>query len=131
MFFAYFRLDWNSSQMRTMEVETEVPRDIKDVTTVAHETLSSVTGPHHQRDMADESPGTNPISSPGITNLSLTDYYTIAIMADKIDSPSSIVDSKFLTLLALPLLQLYGLPETSWKRQLYPVTVNVLSKPML
>lgn len=69
--------------MRTMEVETEVPRDGHDVTaTTANQTTGSV-----------EAEGTL-VTSP-ITNLSLTDYYTIAIMADMIDSPSSVVDSKF------------------------------------
>ena len=116
--------------MRTMEVETEQPRDINttnqthgtvttanqtlanvtaanqtlanvtttnqtiDPITTTNQALSGVTDNSQQGDVTDGSQVTSPITSPGLTNLSLTDYYTIAIMADMIDSPSSVVDSK-------------------------------------
>ena len=123
--------------MRTMEVETEQPRDIKtnitttnqtlgnisttnqtlsnnvtatnqtiDTITAANQALAAAVATDNQQQQqqgdptADGSLVTSPITSPGLSNLPLADYYTIAVMADLLDSPSSVVDSKFNTFLA-------------------------------
>ena len=116
--------------MRTMEVETQQPRDIKtnvtttnqtlgnisttnqtlsnnvpatnqtiDTITAANQALAATVATDNQQQQGDPSTDgslvTSPITSPGLSNLPLTDYYTIAVMADMLDSPSSVVDSKF------------------------------------
>ena len=141
----HFRSDWNSSQMRTMEIETEQPRDIKTNVTTTNQTLGTISTTNQtlsyitttnqtidtitaanqalaatvatdnqqqqQGDPADGSLVTSPITSPVLSNLPLTDYYTIAIMADMIDSPSSVVDSKFNTFLASNWWRIQDIPQ--------------------
>ena len=75
-----------------------------DTITAANQALAATVATDNQRQQGDPSADgslvTSPITSPGLSNLLLTDYYTIAIMADMLDSPSSVVDSKFNTFLA-------------------------------
>ena len=130
--------------MRTMEVETEQPRDIKtnatttnqtlgiipttnqtlsnitttnqtiDTITAANQALAATVATDNQQQQGDPADGslvTSPITSPGLSNLPLTDYYTIAIMADMIDSPSSVVDSKFNTFLASNWWRIQDFPQ--------------------
>ena len=74
-----------------------------DTITAANQALDATVATDNQQQQGDPTDGslvTSPITAPGLSNLPLTDYYTIAIMADMIDSPSSVVDSKFNTFLA-------------------------------